>query len=314
MPCPGPPRRRRTDSDASRGRGRGRRGCTPPLATRPPSPPAASPPPTLLSASTVAPWAPRAGSGVGSAGSRGRWCTWRPGSWRIHSQVRAKILQRIRGKAKRAGLRVATIWPRGTSHRCPRCGADGQRLVDSPPCPAGREPRRKPGSRGWHPAHPGTKHRPRGFVVRMPALRDPWGPRGTSGPRGLPSGRPGARKPGRASVGGCWLRRSPAGRLLYGGVGGEVGGNAGTCAVRATEPLDPDPVEAPALASRRAHAHTHHKGMDLPGEAPVWVAGTAHPCHAQAVPSMDPPSVVVRRMRNNAREAKDAWRRLCAQA
>jgi putative transposase len=82
-------------------------------------------------------------------------------NWRINSQVRAKILEHIRYKAKRAGIRVGTVWPRGTSHRCPRCGADGQRIVEHPPCPAGREPRRKPGSHERHLGHPGTKHRPR---------------------------------------------------------------------------------------------------------------------------------------------------------
>ncbi len=33
------------------------------------------------------------------------------------------------------GIRVAEVWPRGTSHRCPRCGADGQHLEDHPACP-----------------------------------------------------------------------------------------------------------------------------------------------------------------------------------
>ena len=83
-------------------------------------------------------------------------------NWRINSQVRAKILELTRYKARQVGIRVGTpVWPRGTSHRCPRCGADGQRIVDHPPCPPGKEPRRKPGIHGWRPGHQGTKHRPR---------------------------------------------------------------------------------------------------------------------------------------------------------
>lgn len=36
------------------------------------------------------------------------------------------------------------VWPRGTSHRCPRCGAEGQPVRDHPP---NFESRRKPGRR-----------------------------------------------------------------------------------------------------------------------------------------------------------------------
>jgi len=53
---------------------------------------------------------------------------------------------------------VHLVWPRGTSHRCPRCGAEGQPIVDYPP---NFEPRRKPGRYGWTPEKPGTKRPPR---------------------------------------------------------------------------------------------------------------------------------------------------------
>ncbi len=82
-------------------------------------------------------------------------------NWRINSQIRSKILVKLRYKARRVGIRVAEVWPRGTSHRCPRCGADGQHTQDHPPCPEGKRPRHKPGSHGWAPGHAGTKHRPR---------------------------------------------------------------------------------------------------------------------------------------------------------
>ncbi len=82
-------------------------------------------------------------------------------NWRINSQIRSKILEKLRYKCKRVGIRVAEVWPQGTSHRCPRCGADGQHVEDHPPCPPEKQPRHKPGSHGWRPGHAGTKHRPR---------------------------------------------------------------------------------------------------------------------------------------------------------
>jgi IS605 OrfB family transposase len=82
-------------------------------------------------------------------------------NWRINSQIRSKILAKLRYKARRVGIRVTEVWPRGTSHRCPRCGADGQQIEDHPPCPLEKKPRRKPGAHGWAPGHAGTKHRPR---------------------------------------------------------------------------------------------------------------------------------------------------------
>jgi hypothetical protein len=79
--------------------------------------------------------------------------------WRSN-KIRSKILEKLRYQCKRVGIRVAEVWPRGTSHRCPRCGADGQHVADHPPCPLEKRPRRKPGTHGWAPGHAGTKHRP----------------------------------------------------------------------------------------------------------------------------------------------------------
>ncbi|MEW5934394.1 MAG: transposase, partial [Bacillota bacterium] len=79
-------------------------------------------------------------------------------NWRINSQIRAAIIEKLRYKARRAGVRVQLVWPRGTSHRCPRCGAEDQSIVDHPP---NFEPRRKPGPCGWTLEKPGTKRPPR---------------------------------------------------------------------------------------------------------------------------------------------------------
>lgn len=79
-------------------------------------------------------------------------------NWRINSQIRSVIIDKLKYKAKRVGIKVKLVWPRGTSHRCPRCGAEHQPVVDHPPH---FEPRRKPGSYGRTMTKPGTKHRPR---------------------------------------------------------------------------------------------------------------------------------------------------------
>ena len=68
-------------------------------------------------------------------------------NWRIHSQIRSAILKKLRYKAKRVGIAVRLVWPRGTSHRCPRCGASSQRIADRPPHAVQRH---KPG-RGYRP-------------------------------------------------------------------------------------------------------------------------------------------------------------------
>ena len=81
------------------------------------------------------------GEWLGSLKSRDRS---RDLNWRINSQIRAKILEKLRYKARRAGIAVRTVWPRGTSHRCPRCGADKQWIADLPP---GSKRHPKPGHR-----------------------------------------------------------------------------------------------------------------------------------------------------------------------
>lgn len=68
-------------------------------------------------------------------------------NWRINSQIRSAILKKLRYKAKRVGIAVRLVWPRGTSHRCPRCGAVDQRIADRPPHASRRH---KPG-RGYRP-------------------------------------------------------------------------------------------------------------------------------------------------------------------
>jgi putative transposase len=68
-------------------------------------------------------------------------------NWRINSQIRSAIVSKLRHKARRVGISVRTVWPRGTSHRCPRCGAAGQRIADRPPHAMHRH---KPG-RGYRP-------------------------------------------------------------------------------------------------------------------------------------------------------------------
>lgn len=69
-------------------------------------------------------------------------------NWRINSQVRSLILEKLRYKARRYGIKVVTVWPRGTSHRCPWCQKAGE-LTRKPPAGPGKkessEPGRKPG-------------------------------------------------------------------------------------------------------------------------------------------------------------------------
>lgn len=96
-----------------------------------------------------------AGEWLGSLRSRGKDSDL---NWRINAQIRSKIIEKLRYKARREGIKVSLVWPRGTSHRCPRCGAEGQSIVDHPP---NFEPRRKPGPYGWAPERPGTKRPPR---------------------------------------------------------------------------------------------------------------------------------------------------------
>jgi IS605 OrfB family transposase len=81
-------------------------------------------------------------------------------NWRINSQIRSVIIEKLKYKARRVGIKVELVWPRGTSHRCPRCRAEGQSIVDHPPK---FQPQRKPGSYGRTPERPGTKHRPRRY-------------------------------------------------------------------------------------------------------------------------------------------------------
>ena len=81
-------------------------------------------------------------------------------NWRINSQIGSIIIEKLKYKAQRVGIKVQLVWPRGTSHRCPRCRAENQSIVDHPPY---FEPRRKPGSYGRTPDKPGTKHRPRRY-------------------------------------------------------------------------------------------------------------------------------------------------------
>lgn len=81
-------------------------------------------------------------------------------NWRINSQIRSAIIEKLRYKARRVGIKVRLVWPRGTSHRCPRCGAENQPIKDHPP---NFEPRRKPGSYGRTKDKPGTKRRPRRY-------------------------------------------------------------------------------------------------------------------------------------------------------
>ena len=81
-------------------------------------------------------------------------------NWRINSQIRSIIIEKLKYKARRVGIKVKLIRPRGTSHRCPRCGAGNQPVVDHPP---NFESRRKPGSYGRTADKPGMKHRPRRY-------------------------------------------------------------------------------------------------------------------------------------------------------
>jgi transposase len=56
-------------------------------------------------------------SGPGKAGR------WR--NWSINTTIRETIAAKIRYKAGLVGKRFMTVWPRGTSHECPRCGERG---------------------------------------------------------------------------------------------------------------------------------------------------------------------------------------------
>lgn len=70
------------------------------------------------------------GEWLGNLRSRGRTADL---NRRINSQICSLILEKLRYKARRVGVRVVTVWSRGTSRRCPRCGTVQQKIKDHPP-------------------------------------------------------------------------------------------------------------------------------------------------------------------------------------
>ncbi|MHC4073661.1 MAG: zinc ribbon domain-containing protein [Planctomycetota bacterium] len=46
-------------------------------------------------------------------------------NWKVNTTIREMIWQKLGYKAKRFALRTRKLWPRGTSHECPRCGQPG---------------------------------------------------------------------------------------------------------------------------------------------------------------------------------------------
>jgi hypothetical protein len=46
-------------------------------------------------------------------------------NWKINTTIREMIYKKLNYKAKRFALKTRPLWPRGTSHECPRCGKPG---------------------------------------------------------------------------------------------------------------------------------------------------------------------------------------------
>ena len=46
-------------------------------------------------------------------------------NWKINTTIREMIWKKLNYKAKRFALETKKVWPRGTSHQCPRCGKPG---------------------------------------------------------------------------------------------------------------------------------------------------------------------------------------------
>jgi len=58
-------------------------------------------------------------------GRRSRGRKQRSLNWKVNTTIREVIWAKLEYKAKRFGLRTRRVWPRGTSHECPRCGRPG---------------------------------------------------------------------------------------------------------------------------------------------------------------------------------------------
>lgn len=46
-------------------------------------------------------------------------------NWRVNTTIRQMIWTKLEYRTKRFALRTTQVWPRGTSHECPRCGSPG---------------------------------------------------------------------------------------------------------------------------------------------------------------------------------------------
>ena len=60
-------------------------------------------------------------------------------NWRINSQIRSKILEKLRYKCKRVGIRVAEVWPRGM-YRPRWCGTRPNGAVPARDVSRGQRP------------------------------------------------------------------------------------------------------------------------------------------------------------------------------
>lgn len=46
-------------------------------------------------------------------------------NWKVNTTIRQLIWRKLAYRAKRFALHTSQVWPRGTSHECPRCGSPG---------------------------------------------------------------------------------------------------------------------------------------------------------------------------------------------
>jgi hypothetical protein len=56
-------------------------------------------------------------------GRKGR--KWRTLNWKVNTTIREAIWNKLEYKAKRFLINTRRVWPRGSSHECPRCGKPG---------------------------------------------------------------------------------------------------------------------------------------------------------------------------------------------
>ncbi len=59
-------------------------------------------------------------------------------NWRVNTTIRQLIWRKLAYRAKRFALGTTQVWPRGTSHECPRCGGPGVTCKSPEHCESNR--------------------------------------------------------------------------------------------------------------------------------------------------------------------------------